>query len=71
MLRTPGGLGVAETGITSLSENLLDMGKSTATVGTLIIRIATPVVRRVVLGLAMFAVLDAQTCEGASRWARR
>ncbi len=56
VLLTPGGLGVAETGITSLSENLLDMGKSTATVGTLIIRIAT-LWFGVVLGLAMFAVL--------------
>jgi uncharacterized protein (TIRG00374 family) len=56
VLLTPGGLGVAETGITSLSENLLDVGKSTATVGTLIVRIAT-LWFGVVLGLAMFAVL--------------
>ena len=47
---------VAETGITSLSEQLLDLGKSTATVGTLIIRIAT-LWFGVVLGLIMFAVL--------------
>jgi uncharacterized protein (TIRG00374 family) len=55
-LLTPGGLGVAETGITSLSENLLHLGKSTATVGTLIVRIAT-LWFGVVLGLVMFAVL--------------
>jgi uncharacterized membrane protein YbhN (UPF0104 family) len=56
VLLTPGGLGVAETGITSLSENLLELGKSTATVATLIVRIAT-LWFGVVLGLAMFAVL--------------
>ena len=56
VLLTPGGLGVAETGITSLSEQLLDLGKSTATVGTLIIRIAT-LWFGVVLGLIMFAIL--------------
>jgi uncharacterized protein (TIRG00374 family) len=56
LLLTPGGLGVAETGITSLSENLLHLGKSTATVGTLIVRIAT-LWFGVLLGLIMFAVL--------------
>lgn len=56
VLLTPGGLGVAETGITSLSESLLHLGKSSATVGTLIIRIAT-LWFGVVLGLIMFAVL--------------
>ena len=56
VLLTPGGLGVAETGITSLSESLLHMGKSSATVGTLIIRMAT-LWFGVVLGLIMFAVL--------------
>ena len=56
VLLTPGGLGVAETGITSLSESLLEMGKSAATAGTLIVRIAT-LWFGVVLGLAMFAVL--------------
>jgi uncharacterized protein (TIRG00374 family) len=53
---TPGGLGVAETGITSLSINLLDMSRSAATVGTLIIRIAT-LWFGVVVGLVTFAVL--------------
>lgn len=56
LLLTPGGLGVAETGITSLSERLLELGKSAATVGTLIIRVAT-LWFGVVLGLLMFAVL--------------
>ncbi len=56
VLLTPGGLGVAETGITSLSEKLLHLGKSTATVGTLIVRIAT-LWFGVVLGLIMFAIL--------------
>ncbi len=56
VLLTPGGLGVAETGITSLSENLLHLGKSTATAGTLIVRIAT-LWFGVVLGLVMFAIL--------------
>lgn len=56
VLLTPGGLGVAETGITSLSQELLDMSKSAATVGTLIIRIAT-LWFGVALGLIAFAVL--------------
>ena len=37
----PGGLGVAEGGITGLSQVLVDMSKSTAAVGTLIIRFGT------------------------------
>jgi len=56
VLLTPGGLGVAETGITSLSEKLLDMGRGAATAGTLIVRLAT-LWFGVALGLAMFAVL--------------
>jgi uncharacterized protein (TIRG00374 family) len=56
VLLTPGGLGVAETGITSLSQELLDMDKGAATAGTLIVRLAT-LWFGVVLGLAMFAVL--------------
>jgi uncharacterized protein (TIRG00374 family) len=56
VLLTPGGLGVAETGITSLSQELLDMGKGAATAGTLIVRIAT-LWFGVLLGLAMFAIL--------------
>ncbi|HYM16403.1 MAG TPA: lysylphosphatidylglycerol synthase transmembrane domain-containing protein [Dehalococcoidia bacterium] len=56
LLLTPGGLGVAETGITSLSEQLLHMGKGAATAGTLIVRVAT-LWFGVVLGLAMFALL--------------
>ncbi len=41
LLLTPGGLGVAEGGITGLSQVLLDMAKGQAAVGTLIIRFGT------------------------------
>ncbi|HEY7802684.1 MAG TPA: lysylphosphatidylglycerol synthase domain-containing protein, partial [Dehalococcoidia bacterium] len=57
LLPTPGGLGVAEAGITSLSLRLFkDMTKSTAAVSTLIVRLAT-LWFGVALGLLMFAVL--------------
>jgi uncharacterized protein (TIRG00374 family) len=56
VLLTPGGLGVAETGITGLSIELLGMTKGAATAGTLIVRVAT-LWFGVALGLAMFAVL--------------
>lgn len=56
ILLTPGGLVVAETSITSLSQNLLDMSKSAATVGTLIIRIAT-LWFGVLVGLVALALL--------------
>jgi uncharacterized protein (TIRG00374 family) len=56
ILLTPGGLFVAEAGITSLTQELLDMSKSAATVGTLIIRIAT-LWFGVAVGLIAFAVL--------------
>jgi uncharacterized protein (TIRG00374 family) len=53
----PGGLLVAEAGITGLTLELFDgMDKSTATVATLVVRIAT-LWFGVVLGLFMFAVL--------------
>lgn len=52
----PGGLLVAEIGITGLSRRLLDLSKNTATVGTVIVRIAT-LWFGVVLGLIAFAVL--------------
>lgn len=53
----PGGLLVAEAGITGLTLELFDnVSKSTATVGTVIVRIAT-LWFGVLLGLAMFAVL--------------
>jgi uncharacterized protein (TIRG00374 family) len=52
----PGGLGVAETGITGLTQRLLDLPRSAATVATVIIRIAT-LWFGVVVGLAAFAVL--------------
>jgi len=57
ILMTPGGLGVAEGGITGLSMALLDMSKSAAAVGTLIIRFAT-LWFGVIVGLAAFAVLS-------------
>jgi len=41
LLLTPGGLGVAEGGITGLSQVLLDLTKSDAAVGTLVIRFGT------------------------------
>ncbi|MBF6600635.1 MAG: flippase-like domain-containing protein [Dehalococcoidia bacterium] len=57
LLPTPGGLGVAEAGITSLSLRLFkEMTKSTAAVATLIVRLAT-LWFGVGLGLLMFAVL--------------
>jgi len=71
VLLTPGGLGVAETGITSLSQELLGMDKGAATAGTLIVRLAT-LWFGVVLGLALFVVLmqrlarQGKTLEAAS-----
>jgi uncharacterized protein (TIRG00374 family) len=56
VLLTPGGLGVAETGITGLSVRLLDMSKGAATTGTVIVRMAT-LWFGVLLGLCMFAIL--------------
>jgi len=52
----PGGLLVAEIGITGLSRRLLDLGKTTATVGTVIVRLAT-LWFGVILGLIAFAYL--------------
>jgi uncharacterized membrane protein YbhN (UPF0104 family) len=57
VLFTPGGLGVAEGGITGLSQVLVDLSKSTAAVGTLIIRFGT-LWFGVVIGLAAFALLS-------------
>jgi len=54
---TPGGLGVAEGGITGLSQALLHMSKSSAAVGTLIIRFGT-LWFGVIVGLIAFAVLS-------------
>ena len=60
LLLLPGGLGVAETGITSLSESLLDLGRSTASAATLIIRIAT-LWFAVLLGLIALAIVLRRT----------
>ncbi|MCH6551267.1 MAG: flippase-like domain-containing protein [Planctomycetes bacterium] len=57
ILLTPGGLGVAEGGITALSMSLLDLSRSAAAVGTLIIRFAT-LWFGVIVGLIAFAVLS-------------
>jgi uncharacterized protein (TIRG00374 family) len=52
----PGGLFVAEFGITGLSSRLLDLGKTAATVGTVIVRLAT-LWFGVLVGLLAFAYL--------------
>lgn len=57
VLLTPGGLGVAEGSLQALSETLLDMSKSAAAVGTLIIRFGT-LWFGVIVGLIAFAVLS-------------
>ena len=56
MLLLPGGLGLAETGIASLTVSLLGVGRSTASAATLIIRVAT-LWFAVVLGLLALAIL--------------
>ena len=56
LLLVPGGLGVAETGITTLCVRLLDMSSSAATAATLLIRIAT-LWFAVFLGLIAFVIL--------------
>lgn len=57
VLFTPGGLGVAEGGITGLSQVLVDLSKSTAAVGTLIIRFGT-LWFGVLVGLTAFGLLS-------------
>jgi len=57
VLMTPGGLGTAEAAIVAMSQTLLDMPKSTATLGTLIIRFAT-LWFGVIIGLITFAYLS-------------
>ncbi|OGO49543.1 MAG: hypothetical protein A2148_05575 [Chloroflexi bacterium RBG_16_68_14] len=57
ILLTPGGLGVAEGGITGLSQALLDLSKSSAAVGTLIIRFGT-LWFGVIVGLIAFSILS-------------
>lgn len=56
ILFTPGGLGVAEGGITGLSQSLLDLPASAAAVATLVIRFGT-LWFGVIVGLAAFAIL--------------
>jgi len=57
ILLTPGGLGVAEGGITALSMSLLELSRSAAAVGTLIIRFGT-LWFGVIVGLIAFTVLS-------------
>lgn len=57
LLLTPGGLGVAEGGITGLSQVLLNLPKSEAAVGALIIRIGT-LWFGVIVGLIALAVVS-------------
>jgi len=56
LLLTPGGLGVAEGGITGLSQVLLDLSKSDAAVATLVIRFGT-LWFGVIVGLAALALV--------------
>jgi uncharacterized protein (TIRG00374 family) len=57
LLLTPGGLGVAEGGITGLSQVLLDLPKSQAAVGTLVIRFGT-LWFGVIVGLIALAIVS-------------
>jgi uncharacterized protein (TIRG00374 family) len=57
ILLTPGGLGVAEASITGLSVALLDLSKSAAAVGTLVIRFGT-LWFGVIVGLVAFTILS-------------
>jgi uncharacterized protein (TIRG00374 family) len=56
LLLLPGGLGVADAGIASLTLNLLDVSRSTASAATLIIRLAT-LWFAVILGLVALAIV--------------
>jgi uncharacterized protein (TIRG00374 family) len=62
LLLTPGGLGVAEGGITGLSKALLHVSTSQAAVGTLIIRFAT-LWFGVIVGLVCFGILNRRLAE--------
>src|SRR5581483_8192938 len=55
-LITPGGLGVTEAGITGLSQAILDLSKSQAAVGTLVIRFGT-LWFGVIVGLIALAIV--------------
>jgi uncharacterized protein (TIRG00374 family) len=57
LLLTPGGLGVAEGGITGLSQVLLDLPKSQAAVATLVIRFGT-LWFGVIVGLIALAIVS-------------
>jgi uncharacterized protein (TIRG00374 family) len=57
LLLTPGGLGVAEGGITGLSQVLLDLTKSDAAVATLVIRFGT-LWFGVIVGLVALALVS-------------
>jgi uncharacterized protein (TIRG00374 family) len=57
LLLTPGGLGVAEGGITGLSQVLFDIAKADAAVGTLVIRFGT-LWFGVIVGLIALAIVS-------------
>jgi uncharacterized protein (TIRG00374 family) len=56
LLLLPGGLGVAETGIASLTESMLDASRSVASAATLLIRLST-LWFAVVLGLVAYFIV--------------
>ena len=64
LLLTPGGLGVAEGGITGLSQVLLDLPRADAAVATLVIRFGT-LWFGVIVGLAALAVVNARATTSA------
>jgi uncharacterized protein (TIRG00374 family) len=66
LLLTPGGLGVAEGGITGLSQVLLDLSKSQAAIGALVIRFCT-LWFGVIVGLVALAIVSRRLRGRASR----
>lgn len=65
LLLTPGGLGVAEGGITGLSQVLLDLSKSNAAVATLVIRFGT-LWFGVIVGLVALALVSRRLGKAAA-----
>jgi len=63
ILLLPGGLGVAETGIASLTESLLETSRGVASTGTLLIRVST-LWFAVVLGLIAFFIVMRREATG-------
>jgi uncharacterized protein (TIRG00374 family) len=65
LLLTPGGLGVAEGGITGLSQVLLDLAKGPAAVGAIVIRFCT-LWFGVIVGLVALALVSRELSQRAS-----